>query len=58
MLVDNNNGNSRDPEIVEDPEYLMRLGDPECFEDPNPNNCPQVILKNMGVNFENIKRIT
>ena len=52
MLVNNNNGNSRDPEIVEDPEYLMR------FEDPGPKNCPQVIPKNIGVNLENIKRIT
>lgn len=38
MLVNNNNGNSRDPEIVEDPENLMTFEDRECFEDPGPNN--------------------
>ena len=37
MLVSKNNGNSRDPKIVEDPEYLMMFEDPECFEDPGPN---------------------
>ena len=49
MLVNNYNCNNR---IVEYPEYLMR------FEDPGPNNCPQVIPENIGVNFENIKGIT
>ena len=34
MLVNNNNGNSRDPEIVEDSEYLMRFEEPECFQVP------------------------
>ena len=46
MLVNNNNGNIQDLEIVEDPEYLMRFEDPECFEDPGPSNFPQVIPEN------------
>ena len=58
MLVNNNNGNIQDLEIVEDPEYLMRFEDPECFEDPGPNNLPQVIHENIGVNFKNIEGIT
>mgnify|MGYP001597183877 CR=1 FL=1 len=58
MLVNNSIGNSRDPKTIEDPEYLMRFEDPECFEDPGPNNCPQVIPENKGVNFDNIKGIT